>query len=62
MQLMTDQAEESIRLLTQLAGGDVALVRQVLVDHKGENAKVIVKAIREAIRKKPAPLPSASPN
>lgn len=52
MQLMSDNAEEAIRLLTQVAEGDVALVRQVLVKHKGADASKIIAYIRAAVSSK----------
>jgi hypothetical protein len=49
MELMSDDTEKAIRLLTKVAGGDVALVRQVLIEHKGADAKTIVEFIRKEL-------------
>jgi hypothetical protein len=60
MQLMSDDAEEAIRLLTKVANGDVGLVRQVLIEQKGADAKEIVARIRAAVRSRQARSPSPS--
>jgi hypothetical protein len=61
MELMSDDAEEAIRLLTKVANGDVALVRRILIEQGGTNAKEIVARIRAAVRSRDPSPPSSSP-
>ena len=60
MQLMSDDAEEAIRLLTKVANGDGGLVREVLIEQNGADAKEIVARIRAAVRSRQARSPSPS--
>jgi hypothetical protein len=53
MQLMDKETEEAVRLLTQLADGDVRLVRAALKSTKGKTVEEVIRYIES--HRRPAP-------
>jgi hypothetical protein len=51
MELMNNETEEAIRLLTRLARGDVALVRSALIQHERHGVDAVISYIQEHRRK-----------
>lgn len=47
MELMDSQTETAIRQLTRLAYGNVALVREALVKHRGKDVDAIIQYVRD---------------
>ncbi len=47
MELMDSQTETAIRLLTRLAYGNVALVREALVKNEGKDVDAIIQYVRK---------------
>ena len=60
MRIMTPTQEKLIRLLADLAGGDISLVEQALdqSNHLDDAVKYILKETRDQIRDKPFTLKS----
>jgi hypothetical protein len=46
MELMDDETEDAIRLLTRLARGDVTLVRTALQKHERDSVESVIEYIR----------------
>jgi hypothetical protein len=55
MQLLDDKSEKAIALLTQLAFGDGAVVRDALANHGDESVEAIINYIRSNRDPKRAP-------
>ncbi len=50
VELMNDQTEEAIRLLTRLARGNVALVRSALLAHEIDGVEKVIACIKKNLK------------